>query len=584
MLPKKIKNFSLGILALLFFIYLFLVYNISFSGPDKPIYFAYTASIVDDGDLNAVNHLSPPYPYYLASGKIGISKTYNLPDFHNHGGIILWAPFYAYAKLAYHIADRFNLRGLIKYEYKEFARCAMSFSTILFGFFTMLFTYKLSRVFFPRYISIWSILAIFIGTPFFYFMIQETGNANIVASLFSVISIWFCACAINMKRAQWFLYGLFFSVCMVVKVDLWVQLFFILILFVTLIILKQTQWLNGVSFLLGLMPVTILKIINGYIKYGTFHIGAFGTLNLKGDYLFEQLFSSYRGFFYSSPIFYFCLLGFVFASVNILKRLRSDKNNSAINGFKMNEIFLIILTSYLFIKIFFLGYRYAWGGGTCGARPLLTEFPILVLLYARALQEQKKYAVYIFGAISVLFIFWNLLVVSEYMARLDFSYVARTPRLITRIEAISKIPISLFFKIKDLDIKLKATLPLLIFFCIGITLLMKRWKTSISSSFWYTKSENWRSFYKALSLFTMYLCMAYLLFTISNIYNNRKKVEKLKSQGFFTNTEILSANEFEREENVGSMNEMIEYYKLKGNINKVERIEKHKKELYGNSR
>jgi len=82
----------------------------------------------------------------------------------------------------------------------------------------------------------------------------------------------------------------------------------------------------------------------------------------------------------------------------------------------------------------------------------------------------------------------------------------------------------------------------------------------------------------------MYLCMAYLLFTISNIYNNRKKVEKLKSQGFFTNTEILSANEFEREENVGSMNEMIEYYKLKGNINKVERIEKHKKELYGNSR
>ena len=60
MLPKKIKNFSLGILALLFFIYLFLVYNISFSGPDKPIYFAYTASIVDDGDLNAVNHLSPP--------------------------------------------------------------------------------------------------------------------------------------------------------------------------------------------------------------------------------------------------------------------------------------------------------------------------------------------------------------------------------------------------------------------------------------------------------------------------------------------------------------------------------------------
>jgi hypothetical protein len=116
MVPEKIKNFSFGIVALLFFIYLFVIYNTSFSGPDKPIYFAYTASIVEDGDLNAVNHLGNSYPYRLASGKIGISETYNLPDFHDHGGIILWAPFYAYAKFVYHLADRFNLRDLIKYD------------------------------------------------------------------------------------------------------------------------------------------------------------------------------------------------------------------------------------------------------------------------------------------------------------------------------------------------------------------------------------------------------------------------------------------------------------------------------------
>lgn len=583
MVPGKIKNFSLGILALLFFIYLFVIYNANFSGPDKPIYFAYTASIVEDGDLNAVNHIDPRYPYYFSSGKIGVSKTYNLPDFHNHGGIILWAPFYAYAKLVYYIADKLCLTSLTGYGRDRLARCAMSFSTILFGFFTLLLTYKFCRVFFPKYISIWSVLAMFIGTPFFYFMTQETGNANIVASLLSIISIWLCAYAINMKKVHWFLYGLFFSVCLVVKIDLWFQLFFILILFIILVILKQIQWVNVICFLFGLIPVMILKIINDYIKYGTFHIGELGSLNLRGDYLFEQLSSSYRGFFYTSPIFYFCLLGFMLASINILNGLRSGKNNSVINEFKMNEAFLIILASYLFIKIFFLGYRYAWGGGTCGARPLLTEFPLFVLLYARALQRQKKYAVYIFGAISVLFIFWNLLVVSEYIARLDLSYVARTPRLITRIEAISKIPFSVFFKIRDPDIKLKSTLPLLIFFCIAITWITKRWKTLISPSFWYIKSENWRSFYKALSLFTMYLCVTYLFFTISNVYNNRKKVEKLKSQGFFTNTEILSPNEFERKENVGSMNEMIEYYKLKGNVNKVEKIKRYKKELYGDN-
>jgi hypothetical protein len=582
MVPEKIKNFSFGIVALLFFIYLFVIYNTSFSGPDKPIYFAYTASIVEDGDLNAVNHLGNSYPYRLASGKIGISETYNLPDFHDHGGIILWAPFYAYAKFVYHLADRFNLRDLIKYDYGEFTRCAMAFSTILFGFLTMLFTYKLSRLFFSRYISIWSTLAVFIGTPFFYFVVQETGNANIVACLFSIISIWFCVYAINMKKAHWFLFGLFFSICMVVKVDLCFQIVFILILFIVLVIRKQTQWLCGASFLLGLAPVISLKLINGYIKYGTFRLGVFGTLNPKGDYLFEQLFSSYRGVFYTSPIFYFCLLGLILASVNIIKNLK-ESNNNTVNGFKMNDIFLVILTSYLFIKVFFLGYRYAWGGGTCGARPLLTEFPIFVLLYARVLGALKKYAVYIFSAISVLFIFWNLLVVSEYKTELDLSYITKTPNLITRVEAIGRIPASILFKIKNLDLKLKTVFPLLIFSCIGIIWLMRRWRSPVRPFFWYAKSENLNSFYKALSLFTMYLCLAYLLFTLANVYNNKRKVEKLKSQGFFTGTEILSPKEFEREENVGSMNEMIRYYKLKCDFNRVERIRDHKKELYGDS-
>lgn len=578
--PLKINNINWIILSLLFFIYLFIVYDADFPGPDEPIYFAYTASIVEDGDLNVANHPDPRYPYNLPSGKIGISKTYNLPDFHSHGGITLWAPFYIYAKLVYYMADKLCLTSLIGYGRDRLARCAMSFSTILFGFFTILLTYKLSRVFFSRYISICSILAIFIGMPFFYFMIQETGNANIVASLFSVISIWFCAYVINMKKSHWFLYGLFFSVCMVVKVDLWFQLFFILILFVTLVILKQTQWLSGVSFLFGLIPVTVLKIINDYIKYGTFHIGELGSLNLRDNYLFEQLFSSYRGFFYTSPIFYFCLLGFMLAGINILKGLRSGENNSAVNVLKTNDTFLIILASYLFIKIFILGYNYAWGGGTCGARTLLTEFPLFVLLYARALQGQRKYAVYIFGAISALFIFWNLLVVSEYITRLDLSYIAKTPRLITRIQAINRIPVSVFFTIRNLDIKLESALPLLIFFCIAIIWITKRWERLTSPSFWYIKSKDWHSFYKAFSLFTIYLCITYLFFTISNIYNNRKKVEKLKSQGFFTNVEILSPSEFEKKENIGAMNEMIEYYKLKGNINKVERIEKYKKKIY----
>ena len=88
-------------IAIFFFLYLFFVYDANFRGPDNPIYYAYTASVVEDGDLNAVNHLDQNYPYFLPSGKIGVSSTYNLPDFHNNGGVVLWAPFYLYAKFMY---------------------------------------------------------------------------------------------------------------------------------------------------------------------------------------------------------------------------------------------------------------------------------------------------------------------------------------------------------------------------------------------------------------------------------------------------------------------------------------------------
>ncbi|MDD5130451.1 MAG: hypothetical protein PHS66_05325 [Candidatus Omnitrophica bacterium] len=578
--PLKLKNISWIIPALVFFIYLFVVYDANFPGPDEPIYLSYTASMVEDGDFNVVNHADYRYPFNLASGKLGVSKTYNLPDFHAHGGVVLWAPFYAYAKIIYYLADKFGLTGLTVYTADRLARCAMSFSTILFGFLTLLFTYKLSRIFFSRYISIFSVLAVFFGTPFFYFTIQETGNANVIASLFSVISIWMCVYVINKKSPYWFLYGLFFSVCLVVKVDIWFQLFFLLMFFASLVVLKKARWLNGVSFLLGLLPVAALKIINDYIKYGTFHIGELGSLNFHDNYLIELLFSSYRGFFYTSPIFYFCLSGFVLAGVNICKGLRSAKNKNVINTLRMNDLFLVILTSYLFIKVFVFSYNYAWGGGTCGARILLSEFPLFVLLFARVLEGQKRYVLYILGAVSVLFILWNLLVVSEFITRLDFSYIRQTPGLISRIKAVSGIAASVFFQIRGLDIKLKIALPLLIFFSIAVNWAMKKCKTPVSPSFWHVKGADCGHLNKVFILFTAYLCFTYLFFTIANVCNNRKKVERLKAQGFFSNAEILSPDEFEKKENTGSMNEMIEYYTLKGDADRVARIQERKIKTY----
>ena len=305
------KTKAVFFIFFIFFIYLFLVFSSKFKGPDEPIYYAYTASVVEDGDLNAVNHLDSNYPYYLPDGKIGISSTYNLPDFHNHGGVVLWAPFYLYGKLVYFIDRKIDLMKLNNYGPEDITKCAMSFSTMIFGFVTLLLTFLFCRFFFSDTISAFSTFVMFIATPYFYFTMQDVGNANIIASLFSVLSIWFLGYAIRMKKTHWFLCGLFFSICFIVKVDLWFQIFSIALVIFILILLKKAHWSCGVYFLFGFTPGFILKTINDYIKYGTLHMGEFGLLNFKDCYFWEQLFSPYHGFFYTSPVFFICMIGFI---------------------------------------------------------------------------------------------------------------------------------------------------------------------------------------------------------------------------------------------------------------------------------
>ncbi len=149
------------------FLYLFAVYDIKYQGPDSPIYFAYTASVVNDGDLNAVNNIYEPYVSYIPSLTIGVSESYNLPDHHTHGGVVLWAPFYMYGKSFYSVVRHLKPKNTANYSFKKIINCVMSFSTVIFGSITLALTFMFCRRFFSRRIALWSALAVFFGTPFF---------------------------------------------------------------------------------------------------------------------------------------------------------------------------------------------------------------------------------------------------------------------------------------------------------------------------------------------------------------------------------------------------------------------------------
>ncbi|MCK5494237.1 MAG: glycosyltransferase family 39 protein, partial [Candidatus Omnitrophica bacterium] len=486
-----------------------------------------------------------------------------------------WAPFYIYAKVIYFFADKLNLSNLGYFEFEKVAKCLMSFSTVVFTILTLIFTYFIVRKFFSYKITILSILVVFFGTPIFYYSLFNVANANIVATLLSVILILFYLQIMDKGKIPWLVCGLFFSICIAVKVDLWFHSLFIFSFFIYHVIGRRISWVKGIFFLIGIVPGIALKTINDYIKYGNLHIGEVCTLNLKGNYLLDQLFSSYRGFFYTSPVFYICLAGICLILLDYLKK---NKNNYS--SFKNVNIVALFLCLYVLIKIIVLGWRYAWGGGTCGARPLLTEFPVFVLLYAIVSQIQKKRLTnIIFYGISIICIFWNFLIISEYMSGKDLIYVSGFPPIIQRFSNIKYVLMPLF-QLKEIGLKLKICIPLII--AVGLIILFIL-KILGNLKVW-GKLKNFKSQNDSLRfyyLFTVYLSVGYMIVTGLNVFNNRINVRNMKNAGFFNNHKVISSYEFGKVENLGSINEMIFYFTLRGDEDRVNKLKKQKIEIYG---
>ncbi|MBU0468345.1 MAG: glycosyltransferase family 39 protein [Candidatus Omnitrophica bacterium] len=572
-----------GRISIFFFFFIlliafFLIFKTDFNGPDQPIYYAYTESIVEDGDLNVINNINFNHEYYFPEDIKSVTKTYNFPDFHGHGGVILWIPFYAYGKFLSLLPIQEGFSNNLVIRQKQFIQCLMSFSTILFGFLVLVLTYLLCRVYFSSAIALFSTLIVCFGTPYFYFMLIEVGNAQILASLFSVISIWAVSFMIGKSKKNWFVYGLFFGMCLVVKADLWAQIFFLIFLFAFLIKIREINWTHCACFLAGVFPIGILKIINDYIKYGEFHIGEIGILNLKMSYLFEMLFSSYRGYFYTSPVFYLCFAGFIIVLVQFYKSFKSIGKPEGLLEGDFRDIFIFILSVYLFIKIFIISRNFAWGGGTPGARVLLAEFPVFVMLLARILDCKKKYVKLIVSVLSVVFVLWNMLVIAEFLGGLDFGYALIKPAINLRIIALNNVS-KLIFQIRSVDLKLYTCfVPLIIISNIAFYLIVlaERPKPYV----WHDRGNAGKNDCKMLAIFTVFISMTYLFITMSNVKLNNENTKRLRKTGYFNNAVVLERKNFERRENVGSMREMIEYFTFIGDNKKVFEIKNQIEILY----
>jgi tetratricopeptide (TPR) repeat protein len=559
---------------ILSFLYLFLIYDVNFHGPDEPVYYGYTKSIVEDGDLNLANQV------YYNFGKF-VSSTYNSPDFHNYGGVIVWLPFYLYAKLIYLVTGNFYSGGLEAFNPDQLAKCAMSFGTVLSGLIIIILSFMLCRRFYPRSKPAFPVIAILLGTPFFYYMLFEAGNANMIGSLFSVLSIWFCLRVIDGKRLDWFLYGLLFSVAVSVRAEIILQACVIVFMFIILRMLKKADWRSGVYFLSGFFIIFILRSINAVIKYGSFRpeemFYIISFLRYRATYNFNGLSSSFRGIFYTSPVLYVCLAGFVM----LIKDIFRNFNKNTVED-SMRQMLLLSLSLYAFLKTVLIGIMFSPAGDSLSARLLLTEIPIFILLYARVAENRRKYIRFSVIGFTLFSLAWNLMVISEYITGLDWPYITGLPGIALRIKPVKYI-FDVFFYIKDPGMKMALFSPILLI-ALGVFLYIVKRLRYPGGGGYMLKNKN--SLYGALYLFAIYSSIAYLSITLLNMSNNQMNVEKMKKENIFDNARLVSTlpmrmNEYEEEEHLWSLFKMSGYYALKGDIKMANNIKNLRERIFG---
>lgn len=573
----------------IFLAILFLLFRVGFRGPDFPIYSAYVNSLFADGDLNLINNVPEAAgdgPCQEIYQNAEVTSTYNYPDFHNHGSVILWAPFYTYGKIAAAIHDRFSPDN--PELSAEIEVCALSFSTVTLSFFSCILLYLLAASFFPPRPAILATVLIFWGTPLFHYTLLETGNANLPSLFMSLVLLLAIPIALTGRRhLHALMLGLLFAICVTIKLDLWFQA--ILIAASALYFQSQgrLQAANllyiSAGFALGVLP----KFINDYLKYGDLHSGEGNLLNLHDSYHLQQMISSYQGFFTTSPLLLLALSGLLLVAVRFAAGpgrhgFPDDKARAA--GW-----LLLAMTTWLIAKLSIIGFRFAWGGGTFGARQILSELPLFTLLLAMLLQWarslSRSWPRLLLATVSAALVFLNLLHASEYLAGEPIQYYIHPPSWSERLAHLADLKEYLQVGWVALPAKLFCLPLLALLLWAGRAMLAQGREIQALLEPWTTPaltttppaanpSRRW------LLGLTVYLVVAYTAVTALNLANNRKNVNRMTAAGCFELVRVVPKGRLEYQENYLSMEEMLAYYNEIGDQQEIDRILSVREMLY----
>lgn len=477
---------------------------------DHGVYSEYTQSIVQDGDLNIVNQATKNRQWL-------VTKTYNHPDFHDHGIIVFWAPFYWVAHILSKISpvDNFFMR-----QFYDGLQVLLNY---LFGILVILLSYRICK---KNVLNKKILLGFIFSTPFFWYWIMHPSQADITSAICPVLFFYF----VNDRREKrFFLVELWSLFCLFTIVKINFGFYILWPVYETYKSDKDSFFIKLGKVSLGLVLCLVPFFINEYLKYGFLHYGYFSIVNKTYYLLFETLFGP-SGYFTVSPFYIVVLVLFCYYI------FRNRKNT---------DVLVFIFISSPIIRTLIEANTYG-GNSDFGARhyiidffPILYSFSFLIKLFTK----RQKFLLY---AVMTLCLFWTQIIMWSFVKKISNEFISwgLSYRLDIKLEDIlRKLEVTTYrvtqlFQAEFLN-EFLVLLVIILLFILAVFVFSK----------------------KRSALFSYLIC-SYIFFTFLNISNNKSNVEIYKSSGFFSDTVVGSGKHiYAYDDNMGNILMMKEFGK-----------------------
>lgn len=353
---------------------------------DGAMYYAYTHSMVFDGDMHIANDLQLGYAkavreFAAARMDLITTETGRVDSPFAIGSALIWAPWLAILR---GLAGLGQLAGLVPKSltgYEWYFTMGVASLSMILGWLAFWLAYRLALQISRTASAALATLTVLFATPLLYYMYAEALFAHATAAFITAlfITIWWRYFRRPSSYAMALAIGGLLGLTGLVR---WQHIVYAVLPLSSIIAWwlslpaseRRARLLRAVLLALtvglGTVAVLSLQLVHWRLLYGQWITVPQGSwfMDWRAPYLQQVLFSSFRGLLAWMPVFFLALVGLI---LNLRK----------------HTAFVLPLLIVLFLETYVNSSSADWfGGGGYGPRRFTGEVTIMVIGYAALLQ------------------------------------------------------------------------------------------------------------------------------------------------------------------------------------------------------